>query len=1125
MCIKIGPLGTLNWAFWPWQKQEVRLYYQYMKTVKLSTSVVLIMACALTLHAQKIKVPAGATQKAPAVTSQLSKSTALRSGILYGTFFPIPSFVSNWFKKWRNPAVEAPVVTPAPVPAQTTEQLLEDLNNAALERHQAQVSTQQRLDDELDEIENELLAQDLESDLQRSITEQRQAQANLSKQLDAELDQAEADLLAGKIPLETAVERTAAKQIMQKEQPAAPQYKFLTGIDALDEYAYGWEYEILSNGYGDDIVRHVRDAFKKTQQTLFETDEQGNWVKPRHRTFQLYSDWFYKVLGSKVDDPNRLINTVRHSELFRPVIALMDLQSFVAFYGRLPVDPGTVEYEKTVLYYMEKYNVQMHTVAPKQAPQVQAKRRTTVSQKNPKEASAEPRPNAPLTQNRQKLDEFKRWVQEHQRWPLSSDKAEKSMYYWSYTLMREKPNDPVSIELEELKKQYIQARTPRKTAQEWLDIIEPWVLEHQRWPSPTVEEEKQMYEGARTIFRKNADDDVTLKLKELWKQYGPTPDTRKTPQEWLEIVELWVLEHGRWPSPMVEEEKALYDGAKHTMSRWANDPAGIRLKELKEQYTSDTPVPASSQVTTKRAVLETALEQSIANRVLKAQQSAEPSTFEKWGLVTGRQALGQYASGWKYELQAKKFATAQIARVEKAFQETDKVLFETNDQGHWQKPGTLTWQSYTEWYKKILTSDGPRYTAIQQGILFGPNSMFKPVFARLDVQSFVVFYGRMPSLQATDGAERAMAEQAQAMNINLAPLPEDVLKKRLSSLQKPTPIQPQAQTTPLPQAQPNVPVVVSRNPKTPQEWLVVIEPWVQEHQRWPSGSIEAEKSLYMNTYFAMRNHPDDPASVRMKELKEQYNNSKTSQEWLEIIESWVLEHQRWPSRSVEAEKEMNNAASHIIYYKSDDPASVRLKELREQYGTTREKRKTPQEWLEVIEPWVVEHGRWPYANRPDEKKMNKGAWSAVQNNPDDPASIRLQELKDQYAQRQIAEPKSSQKWLEMIEPWVLEHQRWPSQAVEEEKQMYVNINAIISRNPNDPASIRLKELRTKYSTSRKTPQQWLDIIESWVLEHQRWPSQYVEEEKQMYHGALSVMKNHPDAPESIRLQELKEQYK
>lgn len=58
--------------------------------------------------------------------------------------------------------------------------------------------------------------------------------------------------------------------------------------------------------------------------------------------------------------------------------------------------------------------------------------------------------------------------------------------------------------------------------------------------------------------------------------------------------------------------------------------------------------------------------------------------------------------------------------------------------------------------------------------------------------------------------------------------------------------------------------------KTPQEWLEIIEPWVWEHKRWPSVVIEGEKSMYYGAKVAIRNHPKDPASVRLKKLKAKY---------------------------------------------------------------------------------------------------------------------------------------------------------------------------------------------------------------------------------------------------------------
>ena len=58
--------------------------------------------------------------------------------------------------------------------------------------------------------------------------------------------------------------------------------------------------------------------------------------------------------------------------------------------------------------------------------------------------------------------------------------------------------------------------------------------------------------------------------------------------------------------------------------------------------------------------------------------------------------------------------------------------------------------------------------------------------------------------------------------------------------------------------------------KSPQQWLELIEAFVQEHNRWPSSSIEEERQLYQGARNAINNNPNDPVSVQIKKLKEKY---------------------------------------------------------------------------------------------------------------------------------------------------------------------------------------------------------------------------------------------------------------
>jgi len=183
--------------------------------------------------------------------------------------------------------------------------------------------------------------------------------------------------------------------------------------------------------------------------------------------------------------------------------------------------------------------------------------------------------------------------------------------------------------------------------------------------------------------------------------------------------------------------------------------------------------------------------------------------------------------------------------------------------------------------------------------------------------------------------------------------------------------------------------------KTPQEWLHIIERWIKEHGRWPLSSVEEEKPLFYGAKMTMERQPNDPASVQMRKLQKQYKTTQQAQMWMEMIESWVLEHKRWPSSTGnEEEKKLYRGAYNVVYYSPKTSLSERLRELREQYDV--KIRKTPQKWLNRVEPWVKEHGRWPSARVAEEKPLYRGAYNVIYFYPDDPASVRLKELQAQY---------------------------------------------------------------------------------------------------------------------------------
>lgn len=185
--------------------------------------------------------------------------------------------------------------------------------------------------------------------------------------------------------------------------------------------------------------------------------------------------------------------------------------------------------------------------------------------------------------------------------------------------------------------------------------------------------------------------------------------------------------------------------------------------------------------------------------------------------------------------------------------------------------------------------------------------------------------------------------------------------------------------------------------------------------------------------------------------------------------------------------------------------------------------KAPRKWLDIIEPWILEHKRWPVQGVKEENLLYQAAFKTIKKHPNDPISIRLKKLKKKYGPN-VASHKTPQEWLAIVEHWVLKHQRWPSGATRKERLIYAGASSAMRRNPNDPASKRLTELKEQYLPAvSKTPQKWLEIIEPWVLEHKRWP-QSIQEESSLYDAARFVIKKYPDDPASVRLKELKEKY-
>ncbi len=203
--------------------------------------------------------------------------------------------------------------------------------------------------------------------------------------------------------------------------------------------------------------------------------------------------------------------------------------------------------------------------------------------------------------------------------------------------------------------------------------------------------------------------------------------------------------------------------------------------------------------------------------------------------------------------------------------------------------------------------------------------------------------------------------------------------------------------------------------KTSQEILDYMTQYMEMHDgKLPSGtSTNPVERSYRDALYTFHKKYKNMNDEELEELDEVVRDleklcraiigsrvigvmTKAPQHWLELIELWVSEHKRWPSAAIEEEEALYKGAQNAIYYHPNDPASIRIKELKEKYGKHLEARRTPQKWLEIIEPWVIEHKRWPSVYADEEKQMYRGARKAIENHPNDPASVRMRELKEKY---------------------------------------------------------------------------------------------------------------------------------
>lgn len=127
-------------------------------------------------------------------------------------------------------------------------------------------------------------------------------------------------------------------------------------------------------------------------------------------------------------------------------------------------------------------------------------------------------------------------------------------------------------------------------------------------------------------------------------------------------------------------------------------------------------------------------------------------------------------------------------------------------------------------------------------------------------------------------------------------------------------------------------------PKTPAQWLSILEDFIQQHGRYPGMSQgQEEKVLYTALQSVLdRLDDNDPIAQRIRQLRAQYPrkpNGKTPQQTLEELEEFITQHNYFPFHSASPlERALYTRVQSVLdRLDDDDPITQRIRQLRQEY--------------------------------------------------------------------------------------------------------------------------------------------------------------------------------------------------
>ena len=255
---------------------------------------------------------------------------------------------------------------------------------------------------------------------------------------------------------------------------------------------------------------------------------------------------------------------------------------------------------------------------------------------------------------------------------------------------------------------------------------------------------------------------------------------------------------------------------------------------------------------------------------------------------------------------------------------------------------------------------------------------------------------------------------------------------------------------------------------------------------------------------------------------------KTPEMWMRVFEDYVLQYRKFPKNSGDTSVLYHAYLRIQKKFTARHPVVKYLQTLRRQYPPEIATPKLPEQWLVELKDFTAKNGRFPRKSSEDpaEIALHKGIYNAIARlGPEDPISQEIHSILEQYPNTY----KSPQEWAEKLESFITQYNRFPNRTAKdtEERALAVGVHHVLRQlDPQNPISMRIRSLHAPFAVHHNTPQDWLNKLEDFVQQNNRFPSYYSNDptERILNKGLYNVLQKKPADPAVLRIRFIQQQF-